>query len=92
MASISFPLVWRGDGRVLVPAAVLSRMLREIEDQLVDWPEQGADASTVQAVRTLLCEVADQIDVDCIAVTSGLDGEIEGDGDGARGGDGDSGS
>jgi hypothetical protein len=55
-------------------------MLREIEDQLADWPEQGADAGTVQAVRTLLGEIADQIDVDCIAVTTELDGEIDGDG------------
>jgi hypothetical protein len=61
-------------------------MLREIEDQLAAWPEQGADHGTVQAVQTLLCEIADQIDVDCIAVTSELDGRmldggIEGDGD-----------
>ncbi|WP_042364555.1 hypothetical protein [Streptacidiphilus neutrinimicus] len=87
MASISFPLVWRGDGQVLVPASVLSRMLREIDDQLSGWPGQGADQSTVEAVRTLLNEVADQIDVDCIAVASELEDGIGDDAAGEGGGD-----
>ncbi|WP_042380480.1 hypothetical protein [Streptacidiphilus melanogenes] len=87
MASISFPLVWRGDGQVLVPASVLSRMLREIDDQLAGWPAQGADTSTVEAVRTLLGEVADQIDVDCIAVASELEDRITDDAGGGAGAD-----
>ncbi|WP_037604240.1 hypothetical protein [Streptacidiphilus rugosus] len=72
MTSVRIPLMWRGDGAVLVPSAIVPQLLREIEEQLACWPEQGADANTVAAVRTLLRKVADQIDLDCIAIASAL--------------------
>lgn len=76
MGSVQFPLMWRKGGQVLVPAPALSSLLRQISEQLVTWPEEGADPGTVRAVRSLLGQVADQIDVDCIAVASEMDGEV----------------
>lgn len=73
MASVQIPLMWRSDGQVLVPATILPAMLRQVAEQLSVWPEQGADEDTVKAVQVLLSQVADQIDVDCIAVTSALE-------------------
>jgi hypothetical protein len=73
MTSVRIPMMWRSDSGVLVPADVLSTMLRQVAEELTEWPEQGADRTTVQAVQVLLSQVADQIDVDCIALTSEMD-------------------
>ncbi|WP_152648490.1 hypothetical protein [Streptacidiphilus anmyonensis] len=77
MVSVRVPMVWHVDGQMLVPAAVLSDLLRQVAGQLATWPDEGADPGTVRAVLVLLRQVADQIDVDCIEVVTALDEEEE---------------
>ncbi|WP_157597347.1 hypothetical protein [Streptacidiphilus rugosus] len=74
---MQIPLMWRkdGDGEVMVPAPVLSELLRQIAEQLARWPEQGADRSTVDAVRVVLRRTADRIDVDSSTMAAEADTE-----------------
>jgi hypothetical protein len=67
------PMVWLVDGTLLVPAESLSGLVREVAAEVSGWEDEGPDPATVQAVERMLQSLADQIDVDCIALVSRLD-------------------
>lgn len=73
MTRLTIPMVWLLDGTLLVPAESLSRLVREVAAGVSGWENDGSDPATVQAVERMLRSLADQIDVDCIALVSRLE-------------------
>lgn len=73
MTRLMIPMVWLVDGTLLVPADSLSRLVREVAAEVSGWEDDGSDPATVQAVDRMLQSLADQIDVDCIALVSRLE-------------------
>lgn len=64
------PLVRHPDGELYAPAAAVTALLRGTGDQWQEWTRQGKarlDADTVAALRHALHDLADQLDVACIA-------------------------
>ncbi|MEV6954655.1 DUF6213 family protein [Streptomyces sp. NPDC051183] len=73
---VSIPLVL--DGHLLVPADEVSDLLRLIAARWVratDAGETDLDPETVEVLAGALAEVADQIDVECIAFVPLRDAE-----------------
>ncbi|WP_328303100.1 DUF6213 family protein [Streptomyces sp. NBC_00435] len=73
MIQVSIPLIPADDGTLLIPADHVTTLLRRLA---VDWTESmgigdiHADERTVRDLSGVLTEVADQIDVECIAFAS----------------------
>ncbi|MFD7258182.1 DUF6213 family protein [Streptomyces sp. NPDC059874] len=73
MIQVTIPLIPTAQGGPLIPADQVTALLRRIA---VDWVhsvdtgEMAADAGTVQNLAEVLSELADSIDVECIAFTS----------------------
>ncbi|MEU9304786.1 DUF6213 family protein [Streptomyces sp. NPDC048269] len=64
------PLVWVVGGHLLMPAEQVTSLLRRLAAgwlQSTDAGEADLDPGTVMALAGALSEVADQIDVECIA-------------------------
>ncbi|WP_406179152.1 DUF6213 family protein [Streptomyces sp. NBC_01006] len=83
MINVTIPLIPGDDGVPLIPADQVTALLRTIA---VDWMqsadagEPGVDRQTVDSLAGVLDELADSIDVECIAFASapqgwGLGGE-----------------
>ncbi|GHE63834.1 hypothetical protein CP980_33180 [Streptomyces vinaceus] len=73
MIHVTIPLIPGEDGVPLIPADRVTALLRAIA---VDWMNAGDDADpavdrqTVDGLAGVLDELADSIDVECIAFTS----------------------
>ena len=64
------PVIRDDAGNTYLPAATVSALLRGLGDTWTTWVEQGLtdlDGPTVDALAEQLDDVANQIDVDCIA-------------------------
>ncbi|MFI0742381.1 DUF6213 family protein [Streptomyces sp. NPDC021100] len=63
------PLIRHG-GQLYVPTTAVTALLRSIGDQWQEWTRTGRaqlDTATVEAVRHALRDLADRLDVGCIA-------------------------
>ncbi|MET9857477.1 DUF6213 family protein [Streptomyces sp. NPDC006450] len=73
MIQISIPLIPADDGALLIPADHVTDLLRRLA---ADWlaaehsGEMRGDEQTVQDLASVLTELADQIDVECIGFAS----------------------
>ncbi|WP_042364599.1 hypothetical protein [Streptacidiphilus neutrinimicus] len=70
MISVELPLLALSEGALLIPAENVTALLRDIAGEYRSWGR--ADHSEAQAVADaahVLDRLADQIDVECIAVT-----------------------
>lgn len=73
MIQITIPLIPASQGGPLIPADQVTALLRRIA---VDWMrstetgDMAADTQTVETLAGMLDELADSIDVECIAFTS----------------------
>ncbi|WP_329376507.1 DUF6213 family protein [Streptomyces sp. NBC_01351] len=73
MIQVTIPLIPTAQGGPLIPSDQVTALLRRIA---VDWVhsveagEMAADAATVHNLAEVLSELADSIDVECIAFTS----------------------
>ncbi|AUG80488.1 hypothetical protein CFP65_5805 [Kitasatospora sp. MMS16-BH015] len=73
MTKWSVPLISTTDDHLLVPADQVTVLLRRLA---ADWSEaaqdgdSGLDQETLLALVAVLTDLADQIDVECIAVAS----------------------
>jgi hypothetical protein len=70
MTQLLIPTVWYVEGHLMVDASTLSGLVREVAREVVGWEVQGADLPTLHAVDHMLRNLADRIDVDCIALLS----------------------
>ncbi|MFG2982274.1 DUF6213 family protein [Streptomyces sp. NPDC048258] len=64
------PLVWVVGGHLLMPAEQVTALMRRLAAgwlQSTDAGETDLDPGTVMALAEVLSEIADQIDVECIA-------------------------
>ncbi|MFE6847720.1 DUF6213 family protein [Streptomyces sp. NPDC057686] len=73
MIQVTIPLIPGGDGIPLIPADHVTALLRTIA---VDWvrsadtDDPSVDRQTVESLAGVLDELADSIDVECIALAS----------------------
>ncbi|WP_219664808.1 DUF6213 family protein [Streptomyces bambusae] len=82
--SASIPVVSASGGPLLIPAHELTDLLRRVAAGWLQSEEAGdtdLDARTMRALAGVLCELADQIDVECIGFMP-IGGEGEGEGGG----------
>ncbi|MFE9629690.1 DUF6213 family protein [Streptomyces sp. NPDC006463] len=74
MIQVSIPLIPAADGVLLIPAGQVTELLRRLS---ADWlystdsGEMRGDPQTVLDLAGVLDQLADQIDVECIALASG---------------------
>ncbi|MER5812568.1 DUF6213 family protein [Streptomyces sp. NPDC002033] len=78
MIKVTIPLIPAGQDGPLIPAAQVTALLRTIA---VDWvraaedaPDPGVDRQTVDNLAGVLDELADSIEVECIALASAAGG------------------
>jgi hypothetical protein len=68
--NVELPLLALSEGGLLIPAQDVTALLRDIAGEYRSWA--GPDVSEAQAVADaahVLDRLADQIDVECIAIT-----------------------
>ncbi|MGW4898831.1 DUF6213 family protein [Kitasatospora sp. NPDC004240] len=78
MVKVSLPLVSASGGHLLIPAEEVITLLRRVTADWVDTAEQDGsslDPRTVTVLATILVDLADQLDVECIALASEESGE-----------------
>ncbi|BFV60214.1 hypothetical protein KCMC57_up53180 [Kitasatospora sp. CMC57] len=70
MAQLSVPLIQGFDDQLLIPAVQVTALLRGLGEQMIGWTAENPalDPPTVGVLATVLQEVADQIDVECIDI------------------------
>ncbi|THA31876.1 DUF6213 family protein [Streptomyces sp. A1547] len=77
MIHVTIPLIPGDDGITLIPADRVTALLRTLA---VDWmnsadvDDPAVDRQTVDSLAGVLDELADSIDVECIAFTSAPEG------------------
>ncbi|MFI8100579.1 DUF6213 family protein [Streptomyces sp. NPDC086023] len=78
MDNASVPLVSEPDGGLLIPAGEVTALLRRLGAgwvETVGEDETELEPGTVMALACALCEIADQIDVECIGFLPSPDEE-----------------
>lgn len=73
MIQMSIPLIPADDGALLIPADQVTDLLRRLAADWLESEHTGdmhGDEQTVRDLASVLTELADQIDVECIGFTS----------------------
>lgn len=81
MIQVTIPLIPAAQGGPLIPADQVTALLRRIATDWVGSTESGemvADEQTVAGLAEMLSELADSIDVECIAFTSAPESQPRG--------------
>ncbi|MFD5148286.1 DUF6213 family protein [Streptomyces sp. NPDC058401] len=73
MIQISIPLIPADDGALLIPADHVTGLMRRLATDWLESEHTGemrGDEQTVRDLASVLTELADQIDVECIGFAS----------------------
>lgn len=73
MLRISVTVMSTPDHEILMPSEQATALLRMVANEWLEWPDYGEtdlDQKTVRTLANVLIDLADQVDVECIAFAS----------------------